>query len=54
MKPLILFSEPYKKSVLMNDCEKILMMTSEFEIAALLSYLKQLIHSYNACEVHTC
>lgn len=35
----------------MDDYEKILMVASGFRIAALLPYLKQLIHGYNAHEV---
>ncbi|OCK73598.1 hypothetical protein K432DRAFT_420664 [Lepidopterella palustris CBS 459.81] len=48
---LVLFSGPYGKSVPMGDCENILMVASDFGIAAHLPYLKQLIYGYNAREV---
>jgi len=51
MNPWALFSGPYGKSVPMEDCENILMVASDFGVAAHLPYLKQLIHGYNAREV---
>jgi FAD-binding domain len=43
----VLFSGPHGKSVCMDDYENILMVASDFEIAAQLPYLKRLIHGYN-------
>jgi len=51
INPLVLLSGPHGKSVPMNDYENILMVASDFGIAALLPYLKQLIHGYNARKV---
>ncbi|KAG9248447.1 putative metalloreductase [Calycina marina] len=48
MNPWVLFSGPYGKSVPMENCENILMVASDFGIAAHLPYLKQLIHGYKA------
>jgi NAD(P)H-flavin reductase len=52
MNPLVLFSRPHRKSIPIDDYENILMVASGFRITAHLPYLKQLIHGYNACEVH--
>jgi len=51
MNPLVLFSGPHGKSVPMEAYENILMVASDFGIAAYLPYLKQLIQGYNAREV---
>ena len=51
MDALVLFSGLYRKSIPIDDCENILTVASSFGIAALLLYLKQLIHGYNANEV---
>ncbi|TGO56040.1 hypothetical protein BCON_0083g00330 [Botryotinia convoluta] len=42
-----MFSGPHGNSINMDDCENILMVASDFGIAAQLPYLKQLIHGYN-------
>lgn len=44
----VLFSGPHGNSVPMDDCENILMVASDFGIAAHLPYIKRLIHGYNA------
>jgi hypothetical protein len=51
INPLVLLSGPYGKSIPIDNCENILMVASDFGIAAHLPYLKQLIHGYNAREV---
>lgn len=51
MNPLVMFSGPHGKSIPMDDSENILMVASDFGIAAHLPYLKQLIHGYNVREV---
>jgi predicted ferric reductase len=51
MNPLVLFSGPHGKSVSMDDCQNILMIASDFGIAAHLPYLKQLIDGYNSRKV---
>lgn len=43
----LLFSGPHGKSICMDDYEKILMIASDFGIAAQLPYLKQLLRGYN-------
>ena len=43
----LLFSGPHGKSICMDGYEKILMIASDFGIAAQLPYLKQLIRGYN-------
>lgn len=50
----MLFSEPYKKSVYIDNYENILIEASNFRIAAHLLYLKQLIYKYNAYKAYTC
>lgn len=47
MHSLVLFSGPHGNSIRMDDGENILMVASDFGIAAQLPYLKQLIHGYN-------
>src|SRR5205814_8229875 len=42
----LLFSGPHGKSICMDNYEKILMVASNFGIAAQLPYLKQLIRNY--------
>ncbi|KAH8585783.1 ferric-chelate reductase [Bisporella sp. PMI_857] len=49
--PLVFFSGPHGKSAPINKYENILMVASDFGIAALLPYLKELLHGYNAREV---
>lgn len=51
INPLLLFSGPHGKSIPMDDGENILIVASDFGIAAHLPYLKKLIHGYNAREV---
>ncbi|KAG9229168.1 hypothetical protein BJ875DRAFT_524154 [Amylocarpus encephaloides] len=51
MNPLVMFRGPHGKSIPMDDSENILMVASDFGIAAHLPYLKQLIHGYNVREV---
>ena len=51
MNPLVLLSGPHGKSVSMDSCQNILMIASDFGIAAHLPYLKQLIDGYNSREV---
>ena len=43
----LLFSGPHGKSICMDDCDKILLVASDFGIAAQLPYLKRLIRGYN-------
>ncbi len=50
---LILFSESYEISVSVSEYESILLIVTEFEMAAHLSYLKQLIHDYKARKAST-
>ncbi|CAD6446246.1 1e075502-e0aa-4aa6-82ba-b5bbd1755d6f [Sclerotinia trifoliorum] len=50
---LVLFSGPHGNSIRMDDCENILMVASDFGIAAQLPYLKQLIHGYNTRKLRT-
>lgn len=51
MDSLVLLSGPYGRSVPIDDCKNILLVASDFGIAAHLPYLKQLIQGYNAREV---
>ena len=51
MNPLVMFSGPYGKSIPMDNSENILIVASDFGIAAHLPYLKQLIYGYNVREV---
>ena len=48
---LVLFGGPHGISAPVGECETLLMITSDFGIAAHLPYLKQLIHGYNARNV---
>ncbi|PVH71508.1 hypothetical protein DL98DRAFT_435040, partial [Cadophora sp. DSE1049] len=54
INPWVLFSGPYGKSILINDSENIFIIASSFGVAIYLLYLKQLIYSYNTCEVRAC
>ena len=45
---LVLFGGPHGVSAPVGECETLVMITSDFGIAAHLPYLKQLIHGYNA------
>ena len=53
INPLVLLSRPYRKSVSIDSYQNILMIASDFGITIHLLYLKQLINSYNSCEVYT-
>ena len=53
MNPLVLLSRPYRKSVSIDSCQNILIITSDFRITIYLLYLKQLIDSYNSYKVYT-
>ncbi|PVH68567.1 hypothetical protein DL98DRAFT_440915, partial [Cadophora sp. DSE1049] len=48
---LVLFSRPYKTSLVINEYKSILIVASGFSIAAHLLYLKRLIYSYNSRRV---
>jgi predicted ferric reductase len=50
---LALFSGPHGTSAPVGEYETVLMVASGFGIAAQLSYLRQLIHGYNACKTRT-
>ena len=43
----VLFSGPHGRSAAVDDCEVVLLVADGFGIAAILPYLKKLIHGYN-------
>lgn len=49
----VLLSGPHGKSVCMDGYGSVLMIASDFGIAAQLPYLKRLIHGYNARQLET-
>lgn len=48
---MVLFSGPHGKAVCINGYENILLVATGFGIAALLLYLKKLVHEYNSRKV---
>jgi NAD(P)H-flavin reductase len=53
LSPLVLVSGPHGWSEAVDEYESVLMVASGFGIAALLPYLKRLIHGHNARVVRT-
>lgn len=53
LSPLVLVSGPHGRSEAVDKYESVLMVASGFGIAALLPYLKRLIHGHNARVVRT-
>ena len=51
---LVLFGGPHGISAPVREYETLVMVTSDFGIAAHLPYLKQLIHGYNTRKVRAC
>ena len=51
---LVMFGGPHGISAPAGECEILVMITSDSDIAAHLPYLKQLIHGYNAHKVSAC
>lgn len=49
----ILFSSPHRRSAAVNDYKVVFLVADGFEIAAILPYLKKLIHRYNNCKAYT-
>ncbi|KAH7330031.1 putative cell surface metalloreductase [Rhexocercosporidium sp. MPI-PUGE-AT-0058] len=50
---LVLFSGPHGISIPVVEYETVLMVATDFGIAALLSYLRELIHGYQTCKTRT-
>ena len=50
---LVLFSGPHGISIPVVEYETVLMVATGFGIAALLSYLRELIHGYQTCKTRT-